>query len=466
MSTDGILQPRKENHEDRRVRLLVPPSWQRVNGGLRIVVIPRRAGRRARRTRRRIRSRFHRRLTSRASLRARTHQQRLSGRRVLAWDRRPLTTGFQFHYGPRRTTTTRTEVAKVHAPAGPGSDRLRLLPDAPRYATPLHRLPQPDAPRFAPPAALQTGLAAPETGPDDAPGQCDLAGQVMSTNLFGAQSQTLDTKGLGNGSPENDGMAVRIPAKQQGIMQVHFINAGTKPILREAWANVLYVDKSQVTQVGDPIFFIAGYTMDVKLGETTVIHGTAKVPAGAESGFRLIAATPHYHAHVAFHGHRDHRWRDANDPRQLPDDARSARAAAHRVQQHDEERAPQRGGARSMVPRAAYSTCRRVITSTGTARSPTTTSPTRSRSRTPSTPARCATCSASTAPPSAGPGRRRTSRSLAAGAGRIQAAGTAGTHAVGSLSGLAYIEFPPFDQDWPPERCLCSQRLKSSESVP
>ena len=139
----------------------------------------------------------------------------------------------------------------------------------------------------------------PETGPNDAPGDCNLAGQLMSTNLFGAQTQALDTKGLAAGSPENAGMAVRIPAKQQGIMQVHFINAGTKPILREAWANVVYVDKSQVTQLADPIFFIAGVTMDIKKGETKVIHGTAQVPTDASPDFRLIAATPHYHTHTS-----------------------------------------------------------------------------------------------------------------------------------------------------------------------
>jgi hypothetical protein len=210
----------------------------------------------------------------------------------------PADKGFQFHYGPA-DYTNKDEVAKYTLQPGQEVTDCVFFPtpnDTEVYFNEYHSRMRPGSHHML--LYIQASPL-PETGPDDAPGQCDLAGQVMSTNLFGAQSQTLDTKGLGNGSPENDGMAVRIPAKQQGIMQVHFINAGTKPILREAWANVLYVDKSQVTQLGDPIFFIAGVTMNVKKGQTVVIHGSAPVPASAESGFRLIAATPHYHTHTS-----------------------------------------------------------------------------------------------------------------------------------------------------------------------
>src|ERR1019366_4933272 len=66
----------------------------------------------------------------------------------------------------------------------------------------------------------------------------------------------------------------------------------------EAWANIQFVDKSLVTQLGDPIFFIAGVTMNVKMGQTLTVHGTAKVPAAASPDFRLISATPHYHTHT------------------------------------------------------------------------------------------------------------------------------------------------------------------------
>jgi hypothetical protein len=216
----------------------------------------------------------------------------------LCIDPPPAGAGFQFHYGPADYTNA-AEVAKYTLQPGQEVTDCVYFPtpnDTEVYFNEYHSRMRPGSHHML--LYIQSA-ALPETGPNDGPGTCSLAGQLMSTNLFGAQSATLDTKGLGNSSAENDGLAVRIPAKQQGIMQVHFINAGTKPILREAWANVLYVDKSQVTQLADPIFFIAGFTMNVKKGETTVIHGTAPVPAGAEAGFRLIAATPHYHTHTS-----------------------------------------------------------------------------------------------------------------------------------------------------------------------
>jgi len=210
----------------------------------------------------------------------------------------PAGTGFQFHYGPADYTNP-AEVAKYTLAPGQEVTDCVFFPtpnDTEVYFNEYHSRMRPGSHHML--LYIQS-TPLPETGPSDGPGTCNLAGQLMSTNLFGAQTPTLDVKGLGNQAPENAGMAVRIPAKQQGIMQVHFINAGTKPILREAWANVVYVDKSEVTQLSDPIFFIAGYAMDVAKGQTTVVHGTATVPDSAGPDFRLIAATPHYHTHTS-----------------------------------------------------------------------------------------------------------------------------------------------------------------------
>jgi hypothetical protein len=209
----------------------------------------------------------------------------------------PADKGFQFHYGPSDYNDP-AEVAKYTLPAHQEVTDCVYFPtpnDKDVYFNEYHSRMRPGSHHLL--LYIQSA-ALPETG-KGGPGQCSLAGQLQTTNLFGAQTATLDVKGLGNDAAENAGMAVLIPAKQQGIMQVHFINAGTKPILREAWANVLYVDKSQVTQLSAPIFFIAGAGMNVAKGQTTVIHGAATVPDTAGPDFRLIAATPHYHTHTS-----------------------------------------------------------------------------------------------------------------------------------------------------------------------
>src|SRR5262249_11494320 len=114
---------------------------------------------------------------------------------------------------------------------------------------------------------------------------------------FGATSPTMDTRTLSM-APENEGMAVQIAPQQQVAMQMHVLNVGTKPILREGWANIMYVDKSQVKVLGDPIFFVAGVPMNLPVGQTIVNHGTATVPSNAASDFRLVLGIPHIHAHT------------------------------------------------------------------------------------------------------------------------------------------------------------------------
>jgi hypothetical protein len=126
------------------------------------------------------------------------------------------------------------------------------------------------------------------------PGPCN---QLLSRNLFGATSPTMDVTDTSN-APENNGLAVRIPAKQQVVMQMHVVNAGSTPILREGWANILFTPKSTVKIVGDPIFFLGGVAMNIGVGQTVTNHGTATVPSNAAKDFRLVVAIPHFHAHT------------------------------------------------------------------------------------------------------------------------------------------------------------------------
>lgn len=208
----------------------------------------------------------------------------------------PADKGFQFHYGPSDYSNA-AEVAKYTLQPGQEVTDCVFFPtpnDQTVFFNAYHSRMRPGSHHML---LYTQGTMETETGPNDGPVACNQG--VDSRNLFGAQTPTLDVDGNTDGAPENNGMAVSIAPHQQAVMQLHFINAGTKPILREAWANVLYVDKSQVTQLSDPIFFIAGVTMNVKMGDTLTVHGTATVPATAGPDFRLISATPHYHTHTS-----------------------------------------------------------------------------------------------------------------------------------------------------------------------
>jgi hypothetical protein len=134
-----------------------------------------------------------------------------------------------------------------------------------------------------------------ETG-SNGPSDCNQSTSFRM--LFGAQTATTDIDGLTANAAENIGLAVAIPPTQQVVLQAHFINATSHAILREDWANIIYTPKDQVTQLGDPISFIGGVLMNVPMGQSQAITGSATVPAGVAPDFRLIMATGHYHAHT------------------------------------------------------------------------------------------------------------------------------------------------------------------------
>jgi hypothetical protein len=196
--------------------------------------------------------------------------------------------GMQLHYGPKDytdqaevdryliypgeektdcvfvTTTNTTEVffRQYHARMRPGSHHMLLyLQDTRRAESPG-------------PEGCQQGLD--------------------TRNIFGSQTLTLDVGNVVSG-PENDGLAIKLEPNQQGVVQMHFINTSNVPMLREGWANLVYIDKSEVKQLGDPIFWLGGLGMRVPPGATQIIKGTATAPA---DNIRLVGATGHFHANT------------------------------------------------------------------------------------------------------------------------------------------------------------------------
>jgi hypothetical protein len=116
--------------------------------------------------------------------------------------------------------------------------------------------------------------------------------------LFGAQTPRIDIAAVGEGSPENTGLAEEIPPKSTGQIQAHFINATSGPILREVWANLVLTPKENVTEVAQFSFLIGGFLMNVPMGQSRAITAHAIVPSGVPDDFRLIMATGHYHSHT------------------------------------------------------------------------------------------------------------------------------------------------------------------------
>jgi len=97
--------------------------------------------------------------------------------------------------------------------------------------------------------------------------------------------------------PEDIGVAQRIQPGTKIWIETHFVNTTENDMLREAWANVVYADKSKITTVMDPIFFIGGVGMNVPPQTTQVVTaGPTKNPLAEE--VRIMGIAGHVHAHT------------------------------------------------------------------------------------------------------------------------------------------------------------------------
>ena len=211
--------------------------------------------------------------------------------------------GFQLHYGPRDYNDAAEVQRYVLEPGGEVTDCVFIKTgnDAEVYFNEYHGRMRPGSHHML--------LYVQDTQIEDSVGPEACRQGLDTRNIFGAQTPTIDVERISEGAPENAGLAVQLGAHLQGVVQMHFINTGDEPILREGWANIIYAKPEDVKVLGDPIFFLGGLGMSVPPGETQVVSGTAVAPGDV----RLVAATGHFHAHTV----RFSAWKTINGQREF-----------------------------------------------------------------------------------------------------------------------------------------------------
>jgi hypothetical protein len=131
---------------------------------------------------------------------------------------------------------------------------------------------------------------------EDVLGDCEGGGLMGGAiaGLAGAQTPIRDFPEASGDAPENAGLGKKLPARAQASMQLHFVNTGTEPILREAWVNVMYKDAAEVTQSVSTVAHIGGIGMAVQPNTTEVLKFQADVP----KDLRVVDLFGHFHAHT------------------------------------------------------------------------------------------------------------------------------------------------------------------------
>jgi hypothetical protein len=129
----------------------------------------------------------------------------------------------------------------------------------------------------------------------DGPEPCEQG--VDSTFLLGSQETAIDLT-LDQAAPEELGDAMRLGARRQVAIQLHYLNSTDAPILREAWINVLYAEPETVTREVSSLFWLGGLGMNVLPGVRETIRAACEVPANAPPDLALTRITGHFHAHT------------------------------------------------------------------------------------------------------------------------------------------------------------------------
>ncbi len=122
-------------------------------------------------------------------------------------------------------------------------------------------------------------------------GMCQANDQ--SPGILGG-SETPKVDQLSDPAPENAGLAVKVPANSQAVINFHVINTGTKPILREAWLNYMYIDPSQVKGIRGNVFLVGGVGFRIDPGT----HQTYQYSCTPDRPTRVLDLAAHMHVHA------------------------------------------------------------------------------------------------------------------------------------------------------------------------
>jgi hypothetical protein len=130
--------------------------------------------------------------------------------------------------------------------------------------------------------------AADKTGFQDCAG-ADVTGTVDS--IGGSQFRRFEFPPV---APDYDGLAGKLPAKRQGMLNGHFINATEDLSLAEAWLNYEPADPDAITG------YYASMSLNGGVGMRILPHSkqTLHYSCSPDQDVRLLNVSGHFHAHT------------------------------------------------------------------------------------------------------------------------------------------------------------------------
>jgi hypothetical protein len=110
--------------------------------------------------------------------------------------------------------------------------------------------------------------------------------------LGGTETPTVDERS--DPAPENAGLAIKLPANSQAVMNFHVINTGAQPIVREAWLNYYYMNQADVKGYRGNVFLVGGVGFQITPGT----HKTYTYSCSPDRPTRILSLAAHMHVHA------------------------------------------------------------------------------------------------------------------------------------------------------------------------
>lgn len=193
--------------------------------------------------------------------------------------------GFQLHYGPTNHDDP-AEVAKYLLPSGQEAVNCYAL----KTANPVDVFSVGYQFHMRPGSHHLIAQTVPGDLPDG-PVSCGAVA-VSPGSLGGTQTQLVDS--LVDPAAENQGLAIRIPANTQAVLNFHVINTTDAPILSEAWLNYLYADPSEVKGLRGAVFLVGGLGFRIEPGTKQ----TYQYSCNPNKSGRVLWLAAHMHTHA------------------------------------------------------------------------------------------------------------------------------------------------------------------------
>lgn len=117
---------------------------------------------------------------------------------------------------------------------------------------------------------------------------------ILGVIGFGVKPITEYPAG-GRYAPENEGIGRAITAKQAVKLELHAINTGTEPVLREMWFNVYFKAKAQITETVADVSMMGGLSYATPPGGHEIMRNEFNLSAGPA---RILDLYGHAHANL------------------------------------------------------------------------------------------------------------------------------------------------------------------------